>query len=238
MNNVVNDKECKKCGLLKDICMFSRQSKARDGYHYWCKQCAKEHKIRKYNQDIIKSRLKTNYRRADRVKWFRNLKKNIPCCDCGKIYEPFCMDYDHIPGIQKINNVSTMVLRNNTKQAILDEIKKCELVCLFCHNKRTYDRFNNILGEKRKYTSYQQRNINIINYFKNKPCAICNNQYEKYNMQIDHIDSSTKFRYVCNLKSFKESILREELLKCQVLCAMCHRRKSSDEGKLNKYLSH
>jgi len=42
--------------------------------------------------------------------------------DCGKIYEPQCVDYDHIGG--KINSVSRMNLQNSPKSLILAEIKK------------------------------------------------------------------------------------------------------------------
>ena len=224
-------KICKKCGVEKEVSNFSKQTKSADGYYSWCKECAKEYRYKRYYDNIEESRRKTNKKRAERVIWLRSLKEGIPCKDCGKFYDPSCMDYDHVCDTsEKIKNVSRMVLDNSSKESILEEIKKCELVCLFCHNKRTHDRFSNT-----KYPPNVLRNIKIINDFKNVECIICGQKYEHYNMQLDHIDPSTRLNYVCNLKSCKEEILREELSKCRVLCAMCHRKKSLIEQKLGKY---
>lgn len=186
--------------------------------------------------NLKKARLSTNDRRAFRIQWLQKLKSDLPCMDCAQIYEPFCMDYDHVPGRgDKIKNISRMVLDNTPQYIILTEIEKCDLVCLLCHNKRTYNRFNKILGNNRKYRPHQQRNIDVINGFKARPCSLCDKKYEAFNMQIDHIDPMTKLYNVCDLKNYKEKILRVELAKCQVLCALCHRKKSITERQDGKY---
>lgn len=227
-------KQCTKCKLFKNKHYFNKNNKCLDGLDYRCKACwAKYRKLyRKYN--LNKLREYTNTKRAERINWFHRLKSNTPCNDCGQIYEPYCMDYDHNRGI-KIKDVSRMVLDNTPKNVILEEIKKCDLVCVLCHNKRTIDRINSSLGAARKYKPHHIRNINIINNFKNKPCNICNQQYDLYNMQIDHIDHKNKLYDVCRLKSRKLNILIEELNKCQVLCALCHRIKSIKEQKNKEY---
>jgi hypothetical protein len=209
-----------------------KQAKAADGFFPWCDECRSKYRKDRYNDDLVASRNYNNNKRAERIQWLQELKSNTPCIDCGQIYEPFCMDYDHVPGRgDKIKSVTRMLLDNVSKEVILAEIEKCDLVCLLCHNKRTHDRF----GEERKYKPHQQRNIDIIHQFKNKPCAICKNQYEHYNMQIDHIDPNTKLYDVCQLKSRKVEILQAELDKCQILCALCHRRKSIEEQQDDKY---
>jgi hypothetical protein len=225
-------KICSLCGDPKDIGCFAKQAKSADGLFPWCDECRKKYRKSKYDNDLQKSRNYNNEKRAIRVQWFQELKFNIPCVDCGKVYEPYCMDYDHVPNRgDKIKGVSRMVLEHVSKKIILEEIKKCDLVCLLCHNKRTHDRFN----EERKYKPHQQRNIDLINEFKNKPCTICHIQYDHFNMQIDHIDPTTKLYDVCQLKSRKVEILSTELSKCQVLCALCHRRKSIIEQQDDRY---
>jgi len=52
---------------------------------------------------------------------------------------------------------------------------------------------------------------------------------------IDHIDPSTKLYNICQLKSFKVETLMTELDKCQVLCALCHRKKSIKEQQEGVY---
>ena len=54
-------------------------------------------------------------------------------------------------------------------------------------------------------------------------------------MQIDHMIPANKLYNVCDLKNYKLKILHDELEKCQVICALCHRRKSILEQKDNKY---
>lgn len=226
------NKTCKKCGVEKDVSNFSKQTKAADGYFVWCKDCSKEYRYNRYYSNLEESRRKTNERRAERIRWIREFKAEQPCKDCGKIYEPFCMDYDHRPEEIKIKNISRMVLDNTPKTLIFKEIEKCDLVCVYCHNKRTHER-----KKATKYKSNQLRNIEIINDFKSQPCSICFVQYEHYNMQLDHIDPFNSFDYVCNLKNYKEETLINELSKCRVLCAMCHRRKSLIEQKCGYYLN-
>ncbi len=61
--------------------------------------------------------------------------KAAPCTDCGHTYPPECMDFDHIDPTTKRCNVAA--LSNNSIDAILAEIQKCELVCANCHRIRT-----------------------------------------------------------------------------------------------------
>lgn len=229
-------KQCTKCLFIKNEREFSRQEKAPDGLNYWCRKCFTEYRKLKREADPQGHKDYTNNKRAERVAWIQKIKSNTPCIDCGKIYEPYCMDYDHIlEKGEKFKSVSRMVMDNIPKEIIIKEIEKCDLVCLLCHNKRTYNRFYKVLGNVRSYPPHVQRNIDIINQFKNKSCTICNSQHKHYNMQIDHIDPSTKLYDVCQLKSRKVEILMIELDKCQVLCALCHRRKSITEQQDDKY---
>jgi hypothetical protein len=229
-------KQCTKCLIFKNELEFSTNSEYTDGLSYWCRECWKIYRKNYREDNIEEARLYTNERRAVRIQWIQELKLNTPCFDCGQIYEPYCMDYDHIPEKgEKNKSISRMVSDNTPKEIILAEIAKCELICLLCHNKRTSVRFDEVLGSERKYPPHVQRNIKIINDFKNKSCALCNQQYEHFNMQIDHIDPSTKLYDVCDLKSCKVEKLLNELAKCQVLCALCHRRKSIIEQQGDKY---
>ena len=227
-------KKCVRCGNQRDNSCFSPDKKTLDKLASWCKFCFAEYRKIRYNQNIQASRQKNNNRRADRIKWLQDLKKDKPCLDCHKIYEPYCMDFDHVPEKgQKICSVSRMLLSNVCKEKILQEIRKCDLICVLCHNVRTHNRYINKSGLVRNY----RNNTELIQKFKSKPCAICNKQYDYYNMQLDHIDPSTKMHNICQLRNRKLDILQVELAKCQVLCALCHRRKSIIEQKEKKYIA-
>ena len=90
-------KLCVSCKTAKDFSCFKADKKTKDKLSSWCKECYSEYTKKRYYSNLQASRFKTNQRRADRVKWHQDLKRNKPCIDCGCIYEPHCMDYDHIP---------------------------------------------------------------------------------------------------------------------------------------------
>ena len=80
--------------------------------------------------------------RIKRSEWFRELKDNKPCADCGNKFPHYVLQHDHLPGAEKLFNVSTAVTQGISIKKIKLEIEKCELVCANCHAKRTYDRRN------------------------------------------------------------------------------------------------
>lgn len=63
--------------------------------------------------------------------------------DCGKTYHLWIMQFDHRDGDKKRENVATMVHNCATREVILEEISKCDLVCSNCHANRTYLRRKN-----------------------------------------------------------------------------------------------
>lgn len=67
-----------------------------------------------------------------------NRLKDAPCTDCGNRFPPICMDFDHLPGVDKRTNVSQLM--DKPEAVILAEIAKCELVCSNCHRVRTLAR--------------------------------------------------------------------------------------------------
>jgi len=207
---------CARCSSVKEVEEFPVVGSSSTGYGSWCKKCKcsyqKEYDYKKGYRN----------RRLERVHWFRSIKSGKPCTDCGQVLEPSCMDYDHVSG-DKTAHVSRMVMDNTPKERILKEIDKCELVCVLCHNFRTQERFG---FENNNYPAHVQRNIDIINEAKNNPCEYCGQRYESFNMQFDHKDPFDKIANVSQLKSAKISRLKDEMLKCRLLCAVCHRRKS------------
>lgn len=67
-----------------------------------------------------------------------NELKNRPCLDCGGWFECYAMDFDHRPGEIKSFHISDNA--NHRMEILLDEIKKCDVVCANCHRIRTVRR--------------------------------------------------------------------------------------------------
>jgi len=68
-----------------------------------------------------------------------SLKAGKPCTDCDDTFPPFVMQWDHLPGFEKLGDIGTMLGRY-PRAVILEELKKCELVCANCHVIRTVRR--------------------------------------------------------------------------------------------------
>lgn len=132
-------KRCPKCGETKPFEEFHRNPNWKDGYQVYCKPCR-----RRYDRDYYqrtgqrwneKRRERNRAFRKARIEWLRALKMR-PCADCGGSFAPEAMEWDHLPGAEKLGTISKTI-RGRTTQAILDEIAKCDLVCAVCHAIRT-----------------------------------------------------------------------------------------------------
>ena len=128
-------KICNKCKLEKSVNDFHRR---KDKWQPYCKLCKKEHDAayRLEHMDYFEERRRKQ--RKALVEWYQDLKRN-PCVDCNGTFHPKAMQYDHLPGSEKIDSVSALLGRGS-KRLVLEEIAKCELVCANCHAVRTDDR--------------------------------------------------------------------------------------------------
>jgi L-lysine 2,3-aminomutase len=77
----------------------------------------------------------------------------------------------------------------------------------------------------------QQRNKQIIEQFKSKPCKDCGNLFSIWQMDFDHIRKD-KIKNVGHLamSGSTESLL-EEIAKCEVVCSICHRNRTFSRKK-------
>ena len=67
------------------------------------------------------------------------------CTDCGYNKHPAALDFDHLPGTEKLFNVSGRVARS--ADVVFAEMEKCEVVCANCHRIRTVTRGTNFVGD-------------------------------------------------------------------------------------------
>lgn len=77
--------------------------------------------------------------RIEIKKYIRELKESNPCLDCSVSYPYYVMDFDHMDGKEKENNINYLSSTGRIG-ALKKEIVKCEIVCANCHRVRTHDR--------------------------------------------------------------------------------------------------
>ncbi len=134
-------KLCSRCGLLKHRSSFNRSSRNVDRLQVYCRECSAEVSHVRYEVKVGRNGPRTSrpvYAVA-RGAWLRSLKVGRPCTDCGKLFDPQVMQWDHLPGFEKIGEISGS-WTGRTEEEILGEIAKCELVCTNCHTIRTFRR--------------------------------------------------------------------------------------------------
>ena len=131
-------KRCARCGETKQLSEFHVHRGRRDGVQTYCKTCRAQIDHERYER-IRGTRVPTRNWERGRAEWLLSLKAGRPCTDCGLVFRPEVMQWDHLPGALKLGNISTDV-RGRSREEILDEIAKCELVCANCHAIRTFRR--------------------------------------------------------------------------------------------------
>ena len=130
-------RRCAMCGQWK---AQSEYHNSRTGQFSYCRGCRRaydrhHYEVRGRSARLLRKRAHTEAARA----WMSSLKRDVPCNDCGEVFPIWVMHWDHLPGFEKIDQVSNMVVRR-TRATVLDELKKCELVCANCHVIRTVAR--------------------------------------------------------------------------------------------------
>lgn len=100
----------------------------RHGYSTGCRCTVCTEAVKLYRASYRSSRRKD----LDRA-------KAQPCVDCGGVFPPECMDFDHRPGEIKLFSIGNRTL-DVSRAALTAEIAKCDLVCANCHRVRTKTR--------------------------------------------------------------------------------------------------
>jgi hypothetical protein len=77
-------------------------------------------------------------RREEIRQWWRELKATMCCSKCGES-APECLHFHHRDANEKTIDVSIAVGRAWSKERILDEMAKCDVLCANCHAKHHWD---------------------------------------------------------------------------------------------------
>lgn len=68
---------------------------------------------------------------------FQLYKEKMGCFDCKVKYPHYILEFDHRPGVKKVDIVYR-VLKKFGRDAAWKEVRKCDVVCSNCHKERTY----------------------------------------------------------------------------------------------------
>ena len=72
-----------------------------------------------------------------KLKWFHEFRSTLSCIECGENREP-CIEFHHRNPDEKEYDISRMI-RRYSKERIMVEIEKCDVLCRNCHAMRHWD---------------------------------------------------------------------------------------------------
>jgi hypothetical protein len=143
--------ETKRCGLCRQApSVADFHASSRHGQQAWCKPCRQAYAAAHYQANKERRQEQNKRRQAEFMAWYISLKADRPCADCGQVFHPAAMQWDHLPGFEKKANLS-LLARRGGRQRVLDEIAKCELVCANCHAVRSHLRRDSVPPAYRVY---------------------------------------------------------------------------------------
>jgi len=91
--------------------------------------------------------------------WLNELY-NKPCAFCCKKEER--MHFDHINMFDKRDSVSSMAIRGCSKEEILLEVNKCQLLCVPCHDKITrIEHKYGFIQDKCKFNKLLRKGVDV-----------------------------------------------------------------------------
>lgn len=132
----------------------------------------------------------------------------LGCCkECDKkvtLDTSCCFDFDHIERNKKVINVSQLLQASyDVKEKIDIEVKKCQLLCCYCHKKKTIDDLN--------YTKLDMEKLYRLDNMpppkKDTVCPECNGEKTGYSKMCDNC------RKIKNRKQKRPTyeVLKEEI---------------------------
>ena len=83
-------------------------------------------------------------RKLELKKWYQSYKKKLSCLKCSESH-PATLEFHHKIRRSKKNDVGILVNDGYSISIILEEIKKCKVLCANCHRKLHYLKYQQAL---------------------------------------------------------------------------------------------
>jgi 5-methylcytosine-specific restriction endonuclease McrA len=196
---------------------------------WWCRDCFKAY----YAEQRAHHRRRNNALKAVRVEaaqaFVLDHLRSHPCVDCGE-GDPIVLEFDHL-GVKRAE-VSTLVSRGVRKPVLVTEIARCEVACANCHRRRTArrGRWRRLQGgaDNRPVRSQAHaRTLRVaLDALAASGCVDCG-EADVCVLDFDHVGEKTATVTHLVRREVGLQRLRDEIARCEVRCANCHRRRTA-----------
>jgi hypothetical protein len=213
-------RRCYRCQRLLPDVAFGRY---RDGRQYRCRRCCREYFLDRGDVHRRQSGEALRARRARAKAHILEYLRLHPCADCGE-GDPVVLEFDHLE--TKHAGVCTLAHNGAKLDRIDREVALCEVVCVCCHRRRTFER----RGIEWPTPPLRRRNAAFVrSILAERQCVDCGEPDARV-LDFDHI--GVKTQNVSKLVSQEASLdrIRREIDQCEVRCANCHRRQTAARG--------
>lgn len=135
---------CTKCTIEKSETDFFVKDKVSGRLHAQCKECYKEHRKTFYAEHYEKYKPIYRKRAQARREMLRTEFRegiltyltNKSCVICGES-DIRTLEFDHLNPSEKLFSISQAVKLGYRWPKVIEEIKKCRILCANCHKKHT-----------------------------------------------------------------------------------------------------
>lgn len=126
-------KTCTSCKTPKPLTEFAKKLKS---YNSQCKTCKNNYTRSHYKENKLYYDNKKQNRESELKEFIRSLK--LKCKNCPETH-PACLHFHHLdPSVKEIN-MSSAAKSGWSRERILKEVSKCDILCANCHAKEHYD---------------------------------------------------------------------------------------------------
>lgn len=133
----MGSQRCALCAEVKPLDAFHRMGTGRQRY---CKPCRRDWDAAYWVRRRVFRISQQRDRRRELREWISGIKSAAPCTDCRRLFHPAAMTYDHLPGHEKVGDISSLIA-GGYRSVLITEMAKCEIVCANCHAIRTFRRW-------------------------------------------------------------------------------------------------
>lgn len=125
-------KLCHKCGEVKSVSDFNKNSKKNDGLQVQCRDCTKKNGHSYYQRNKRKFKDAFKRRKWEIRDFLLEYKKSLECQQCGD-NRHYVLDFHHINPEQKELCISQIAPKGWSRERIHKELEKCKVLCSNCH---------------------------------------------------------------------------------------------------------
>lgn len=132
---------CTKCNEPKELSEFSFKNKSKGTLSSECKECHRVLRQDYYRNNKQEELARVRDFKKKYVEWFKELKSKLVCKECQESH-PATLQFHHLDPNEKEIGIADAITRKWSKNKVLREIEKCDVLCGNCHLKLHWNEDN------------------------------------------------------------------------------------------------